>query len=151
MENENKEILTEVTSIAKEEQKTGQPILPKQLSDEEVVARQSAAFISLKKRFHEAFKGLSSKGKTRVALAVLDLPTSGIPVKLIDQMEKYAFMVGQQALASRFVITQYHINQEIAEQRRQAAEKAKPDISKLDFVDANTLNKNNEGATNNEQ
>lgn len=103
--------LTEVTSIAKEEAKTGQEV--KVPSVEELVSRAQMSFIINKKKFSEVFNSLSGRGKNRVMASVLDLPMDGLPVYLKGDAEKLGFALGQRILSDRFLITQHHINEEV--------------------------------------
>lgn len=105
-----KQVLTEVTSIAKEEEKTGKKIeLP---SFEELASRASTSFVTNKAKLAHVFKNLSGRGKERVMSAIMDLPTEGIPVFIKKDEEKLAFALGQRMISDRFVIMQYHIKQE---------------------------------------
>lgn len=123
MEENNKpaeELQTEVTSIQKEEEKTGQKVnMP---TAEELVARAGGSFVMYKKHLSQVFPKLSSKAKNRVILAILDLPTDGVPVHLKEDDEKLCFALGQRIIADRFIITQHYINEE---RKRIAAEAAK--------------------------
>lgn len=104
------QVLTEVTSIAQEEEKSGQKIeLP---SFEEMARRASTSFITNKAKLAHVFTNLSGRGKDRVMSAIMDLPTEGIPVFLRKDEEKLAFAIGQRMIADRFVIMQFHIKQE---------------------------------------
>jgi hypothetical protein len=106
----NKKLLTEVTSIAKEEEKTGEKIpIP---SEEELLRRANMSFLVNRKKFSDIFKTLSSKQKSRVADAILDLPQDKLPVYLKESNEKYAFALGQRIIMDRFTITLHHINEE---------------------------------------
>src|SRR3990167_4609464 len=113
----SQEILTEVTSIANEELKTGQII--KTPSPEELLSRASMAFIKDLKHLEEVFNKLSVRGKTRAILSILNLPPDKVPVKLQDKNEYLAFALGQNILNNRFLITQHHVNQEIARIREE--------------------------------
>lgn len=107
---EKKEVLTEVTSIAKEEEKSGEKInVP---SVEELKQRAAAAFITNKTRLAALFPNLSSKEKNRVMAAILDLPTDGIPVHLKSENEKLCFALGQRMISDRFVLTYFHVSEE---------------------------------------
>jgi len=119
-ENKTNEVTqTEVTSIQKEEEKTGQKInVP---SAEELVSRAGGSFITNKKYLAELFPKLSSRAKNRVLLAILDLPTDGIPVNLKEDEEKLCFALGQRVISDRFILTQHYINEE---RKRIAAELA---------------------------
>lgn len=112
-------IKTEVTSISKEEEKTGKKI--KVPTEQELVAKANMSFIASKIAFSNIFKRLSSKQKCRVSDAVLDLPIDGVPVLLKTPEEKQAFLYGQRVLSDRFLITYYHI----AEEQRKLSKKQK--------------------------
>jgi len=115
------ELKTEVTSIAQEEEKTGQKIeVP---SPEEIKNRAAASFISSRAMLSQLFKTLSSKQKNRVLDSILDIPTDGLPVLLKTNEEKQAFALGQRIISDRFLITYYHI----AEQQKEMNEKVKKD------------------------
>lgn len=114
--------VTEVTSIAKEEEKTGQKIdVP---SPEELVARASSSVIAnlqaLRRIIHAKNGGsykVSRKGMNRILEAVFDLPTEGQRVMLQGQDEKLAFALGQNIVRSQFILAQHHINEEIRKRR----------------------------------
>lgn len=112
---EKKEVLTEVTTIAKEEEKTGQKInLP---TPEELVANASGNMIRGKKELSLLLPKLGKKALQRVILAGMDLPAEKIPVRLISKEEKYAFGIIQNMISSRFLIMQHHISQELQKQK----------------------------------
>ncbi len=116
-------VTTQVTSIAKEEQKSGvKANLP---SAEELVARASSSIIVNTKRLNDLIEGkgpsqkykISRGGMNRVLLAILNLPTEGLPVNLKSEEEKLAFALGQRLISDRFVLTQYHVSEEYRKQR----------------------------------
>jgi len=110
-----KEVLTEVTSVHKEEVKTGQKIeLP---NPEELAARASASYYQSWYAFGSLFKQLSSKEKTRVAIAVLALPEDGVPVKLKTKEEKACFFYGQKAKLDQFTVLQHFIYKQAKENK----------------------------------
>jgi len=109
------ELTTQVTSIAQEEQKTGQQV--KVPSIEELVANASSSYFNSMVHFEQVFTKLSARAKTRVAVAVLQLPEEKVPVKMKTDEERLAFGLGQRALANRFLLTQYYINRQVEEQR----------------------------------
>lgn len=116
MMEQKENITTEVTSVALEEEKTGNRIsLP---NEEEIANRALSSFILNRKKFSEVFSTLSARGKTRVMNAVLELPTEGLPVYLKDDNEKSAFLVGQRLISDRFILTQYHITQELRKRKQ---------------------------------
>jgi len=128
---------TEVTSIAKEEARTGQEV--KMPSVEELVSRAQMSFIINRKKFGDVFAKLSARGKNRVMSAVLDLPMDGLPVYLKGDVEKLGFALGQRILSDRFLITQHHINEEVKRIREEKAAK-----------EAEVKTESNEGETKNE-
>lgn len=118
------EVLTEVTSIAKEEERTG--IKQEMPSAEELVTRASTSTIVNTKKLADLIFGkaqggrdykISRKGMNRVLLSILSLPTEGIPVNLTTNEEKLAFALGQRLISDRFILMQDHISKEL---RRQA-------------------------------
>lgn len=116
---ENKEVLTEVTSIAKEEEKTGQKIkLP---NPEELV--QSAAMDLLNSRRHaeQLMAGMPKRGIVRAIVAAMDLPQDGIPVRLQSNEEKTLFLLMQKAYADKSIVLRHYV---LAEKARQEAEEA---------------------------
>lgn len=127
--------VTEVTSIAKEEEKTGQKIdIP---SPEELVARASSSVIAnlqALRRIIHARQGnsyaVSRKGMNRIMEAIFDLPTEGQTVMLQGKDEKMAFILGQNLMRNMFILTQHHINEEIRKRKEaelnQKQEEAKP-------------------------
>jgi hypothetical protein len=127
--------VTEVTSIAKEEEKTGQKIdVP---SAEELVARASSSVIAnlqALRRIIHARQGtgytVSRKGMNRIMEAIFDLPTEGQTVMLQGKDEKMAFILGQNLMRNMFILTQHHINEEIRKRKEaelnQKQEETKP-------------------------
>jgi len=115
--------VTEVTSIAKEEEKTGVKIQTP--SREELVARANSSMIVDFKRLEQLVTQkdagggpkISRKAMNRILLSILQLPTEGLPVNLKSNEEKLAFALGQKLISSRFILMQDHISQEIAKQR----------------------------------
>lgn len=110
-------VLTEVTSIAAEELRTG--IEQKMPTAEELVARAHSSYI----RNLQGLKALinqrtgkdyliSRKGMNRLLLSILELPMDGLPVTLVSKDEKLGFGIGQRCVSDRFIITQHHVNEE---------------------------------------
>lgn len=115
------EVVTEVTSLAKEEERTGVKVeVP---TAEKLVARASFSLFSQRKKAAELLGTMSKKQIIRAVTAFLDLPTEGLPVFLKDDKEKLLFAVGQRAIQDRFIIIQHHINQQIALERIKQQEK----------------------------
>jgi hypothetical protein len=123
-------VKTEVTTIQEQEEKSGEKInVP---SSEELVARASSSMIVNKKLLNQIITqkdgnkyAISRKAMNRILLAILDLPTDGLPVALKDDKEKLAFGIGQKMIADRFILTQHHISQEMkkrAEQKQKSEE-----------------------------
>jgi hypothetical protein len=121
-------ILTEVTSIAKEEARTGQQInIP---TGEELYNKATGSFIRNMKHLNDLInktKGsgsntyaVSRKGMNRVLNAILQLPMDGLPVTLQGEEEKMLFALGQRIIADRYLITHQHI---LEERKRLQAEK----------------------------
>lgn len=110
------ELLTQVTSIAQEEARTGQKI--KMPSPEEMVARASSSLIMNQQRLnmiigkHGADYGISRKGMSRVVNAIFSLPQEGQKVLLQSKEEKAAFVVGQSIIRDMFIIMANHAHQE---------------------------------------
>lgn len=117
VELQQKEVLTEVTTIAKEEAKTGQKIIPENLTQEELVKRASMSLIKSRKQLAEVFGKLSKKATIRLVLAAFDLPTEGLPVYLVSQEEKLGFALAQACFSSKFIIIQNAINNQLLEQK----------------------------------
>jgi hypothetical protein len=116
-------VKTEVTTIQEQEEKSGEKInVP---SSEELVARASSSMIVNKKLLNQIITqkdgnkyAISRKAMNRILLAILDLPTDGLPVALKDDKEKLAFGIGQKMIADRFILTQHHISQEMKKTSR---------------------------------
>lgn len=124
MPRKKKEVTTEVTSVAKEEQKSGEKInVP---GPDELKQRAAAAFITNKTRLAQLFPELSSKEKNRVMASILDLPTDGIPVYLKSENEKLCFALGQRMISDRFVLTYFHVVEEAKKGRAAQEQAAEP-------------------------
>lgn len=145
MENKQ-EILTEVTSIAEEEKKTGTKInVPK---PEELVARASSSLIAnqrylanlLDKKEGGTKYVISRKGMNRVLNAILALPVEGIPVKLQSNEEKAAFAIGQNIVRDMFIIMANHAFNE--------AKKSKENSLQTEQVSANIEQTEKQGEQN---
>lgn len=114
-----KQVNTEVTSIAQEEERLGKPI---KLPDAETLANNSAmALIDAKRQITALLPKMSKKAIHRATLAYLDLPTGDIPVYLKTNEEKMLFALGQRAIQCRFVIF-YHHGQKLALEARMKKE-----------------------------
>ena len=110
MKDKNEILKTEVTSIAQEEAKTGEKIeLP---SAEKIIANATQAYIQDMTQLQKAYGYLGGRAKIRSLIAILSIPTDKIPVNLVSEEEKFCFALGQRIIQHRFLITQYHINQE---------------------------------------
>lgn len=129
---ENKDTVTEVTSVAAEEEKTGQKInVP---SPEELVKRANISYIQNLKALEQLISArqgsgylISRKGMNRLLLSILSLPMDDMKVGLQGVEEKYGFGVGQRLIADRFLLTQHHISEEIKKRKEAAANPAKAD------------------------
>lgn len=111
-------VVTEVTSIAAEELRTGvQQQMP---TVEELVARANSSYIRnlqglaalINKRTGKDY-AISRKGMNRLLLAIIQLPQDGLPVNLNSHEEKLGFGIGQRCISDRFMLTQHHINEEM--------------------------------------
>ena len=109
-------IKTEVTSVALEEQKTGQKIeVP---TAEELYTRATMSYIRNIKHLQDIIRlkdgkmSISRKGMNRLMTAILQLPMDGMPVGLQGDGERTAFALGQRIIADRYIITHHHIVQE---------------------------------------
>lgn len=106
-ENNNEEVLTEVTSIAEEEKKTGQKV---ELPDaSELAERAGGAIIMDRHQLNAILPNLGKNALKRLILAALDLPTSGVPVKLVSDEEKLAYGLAQRIINNRFTVTYFHM------------------------------------------
>lgn len=110
-------VLTEVTSVAREEQLTGQQI--KIPTAEELYSRATLSFVRNLKHLSDLINGkngpsykISRKGMNRILNAVLQLPMDNLPVMLQGDDEKAAFALGQRIIADRYIITHHHILEE---------------------------------------
>jgi hypothetical protein len=142
------ERLTEVTSIADEEKKTGEKIrVP---SPEELVARASASLFQNKRLIGPIFGQLSKKATLRALNAIFSLPEDGVRVDFKSQAEEAAFAIGQAMTRDIFLIMQHHIFQkrkEIAEQvakDQQATQQQSPEPSNEDTTNTQTKETTNE-------
>lgn len=109
------EVLTKVTSIAEEEEKSGQKM---QINAEQLV---TAASINMTKTLYQLEKLLKSMKAKRIVEAViggLDFPKDNMPVKWVDKTGKprdgymeviNAFMMIQRVISDRYVLTQKHV------------------------------------------
>lgn len=127
--------VTQVTTIAQEEERTGQKIeVP---SPEELVARASSSVIAnlqaLRKIIHaregSGYK-ISRKGMNRLVESIFDLPTDGQRVMLQGREEKMAFMIGQNLMRSLFILMQNHVNEEIRKRKEAEALKTQEQENK---------------------
>lgn len=110
-----KEVNAEVTSIAKEEERTGQKInLP---SGEQLIQRMSMELIRCRREINNLLPSMSKKDIQRATLAYLDLPTGEVPVYLKSPESQRLFAFGQRAIMARMVIVQYEANKLALEAR----------------------------------
>lgn len=108
-------VVTEVTSIAKEEARTGKKIeVP---AADQLVAMAGISLIKRQQEASQLMYTMSKKQIIRAVNAFLALPQEGLPVHLKDKKEVQLFSVGQRAIQDRFTIILHHINQEIAQSK----------------------------------
>lgn len=115
------ELLTEVTSLAKEDEKAG--VRTEVPSAEKLVSR---AVVSIHRSRHELMgiiSTLSKKATMRVLTAIFELPQDKLNVTLRDNKEKLAFALGQRIQSDRFIIIQHAINKEIMSRKQAELEK----------------------------
>jgi hypothetical protein len=121
-------LTTEVTSVAKEEARTGQEIpVP---SPDEIYTRAALSFVRNMKFLNDLINRrsgrdylISRKGMNRIMNAILSLPADELPVNLPSQEEKAAFAIGQRVIADRYLLTHKHIVDEkkrLQKEREQA-------------------------------
>ena len=107
---EEEVVLTQVTSLAQEELKSGQKF---ELPAPEVIASNAmGAYIKATQELEQKLKD-SSISKVSIAkgvLAGLDLPQEDLPVNLKTKEEKEIFNLVQIAINNMFILTQYHID-----------------------------------------
>jgi len=114
-------VVTEVTSIAKEEARTGKTI--KMPSAEEMVQRASISLvqnlrvIDLMMTTEIPSQKLSNRAIKRALLAGLQMPTEGLPVTLKQNEEKQLFGLIQRVISDRFILIQHHIVQEAKKEK----------------------------------
>jgi hypothetical protein len=107
----NTKPVTEVTSIAKEEEKSGvKANIP---SPDQLVANAAASMQRSRMGLMNILSKLSKKGTARVLNAIFELPQDNLPVTLKGPEEKMAFALGQRIQSDRFLIIQHFINKEI--------------------------------------
>jgi hypothetical protein len=116
-----RQVNTEVTSIAQEEERTGK-IIPVP-NAEELVQRAAVALMQSKKFISEILPKMSKKSIHRATLAYLDLPTEDLPVYLKTEEEKLLFAHGQRAIMMRTIIVNHHANIMIQEARAKKLQK----------------------------
>lgn len=125
MTEKDKQVVTEVTSIKKEEDRTGQKInVP---DPDKMVQMASSSLLRQRKLLHStmSLKSTSKRAMVRAIIAGLDLPVDGVPVTLKDDVEKQMFAAIQRAISDRFIIYYHHIQQEMKAEMQQRAEAAK--------------------------
>ncbi|MEY3422573.1 MAG: hypothetical protein RIR48_2890 [Bacteroidota bacterium] len=111
METKSTEILTEVTSIAAEDEKTGMTTaIP---PPEELVSKAAISMYVSRQQLIPLMGNMSKKATLRVLNAIFELPQDNLPVFLKTDEEKRAFVLGQKILMDRFLIIQHSINKEI--------------------------------------
>jgi hypothetical protein len=129
------ENLTQVTSIAEEEKRTGKKIdVP---SPEELVARASSSLIVNQQHLNNIVNRrnggtnytISRKGMNRVINAIFALPTDGVPVRLQGPAEQAAFAVGQNIIRDMFVIMANHAFNEAKKSKETSLQQEQNNVS----------------------
>lgn len=118
-ETKKKEVLTEVTSVHQEELKTGEEakITPEQMQDL-AVRDYFAGMMTISKELST----LSNRGVRRLMIALLQLPHSDEPVKLVSAEEKRLFGIGQRVQMSRMYLMMNSMKNEIKARKNTTAE-----------------------------
>lgn len=131
------EIRTEVTSIAREEAKTGQHIpLP---SAEKLVENASVDIFRTRKSLYDVFARMSKKAMLRTLTAIFSLPEDDVPVRLVTEDEKLAYALAQRNTMSRFTVMQYEVLQE-RKRLKEEQEKAQQEQQTTEEVKEETTN-----------
>jgi hypothetical protein len=125
-----KEVITEVTSVAEEEKKTNQTINVPQ--EEQLIQIAAASMVNTLARLEKEYSKLSQRAKGRVLVAILAMPTDGIPVRLQSDAETLCFGMGQRVISDRFILTQYHINKEVRKAKKEQEDKEKQENKEND-------------------
>ena len=129
------ENLTQVTSIAEEEKRTGQKIdVP---NPDELVARASSSLIVNQQHLSNIVNRrnggtkytISRKGMNRVINAILGLPTDGVPVRLQGPAEQAAFAIGQNIVRDMFVIMANHAFSEARKAKENSGQQEQSSVS----------------------
>jgi hypothetical protein len=123
MENtqETQQVLTEVTSIDKEDQKTG--VRTEIPSPEQLMSNAVVSIHRSREQLMNIIGQLSKKATMRVLAAIFELPAGKLPVTLRGEKEIYAFGLGQRIQSDRFIIVQHYINKEIQSRKQAELEK----------------------------
>jgi hypothetical protein len=123
------ELQTEVTTIAEQEQLSGQKIDVG--TPDDLYAKAASSYIRNMKMLNDIVRGrqgsgftISRKGMNRVINAILQLPQDGLPVKLENDAEMAVFGIGQRIIADRYLMTHYHIVQQQKEMLKKKQEEA---------------------------
>jgi hypothetical protein len=148
---QNKVLTTEVTSIAREEQLSGQQIATP--SPEELYTKASMSYIRNMKHLNDLIQGrngpsykISRKGMNRLLNSILQLPIDNVPVTLQGKEEKMAFALGQRVIADRYLMTHFHI---VEERKRLQKEQEQASMSQETKQEQQTVAETKEN--NNEQ
>ena len=96
-----KEVLTEVTSVSAEEQKTGQET---KITAEQMTQIAINDYMAGMLTIASEMPKLSNRGVRRLIIALLQLPHPDEPVKLVSQEEKRLFGIGQRVQVARMYL-----------------------------------------------
>lgn len=118
---DKKEVVTEVTSIAAEEERTGEKINTPP-TPEELVSKSGMSIIMNRQHLKGILPKLGKKALQRLLLASLDLPAEGVQVKLISNEEKLAFRLCQSTIRAMFTVMFYHTSEEIIKKHKEKEE-----------------------------
>lgn len=129
---EEQEIKTEVTTIAQEEERTGEKIETPP-TPEELVAKSSMSILMNRKHLKSILPSLGKKAKDRIILALLDLPTDDVPVKLVGKEEKVAFRLGQSIVRAMFTVMFYHTSEQIIKKHKETSNETSEELKTKDM------------------
>lgn len=122
-EEQKSEIMTEVTSIAEQEQKSGKQIM--NINSEQLIHMSSMNMVVTLSKLEKLLKNMSAKQIRQAVIGGLDFPKDNLPVKWVEKKGKIvtpkpgyadivdAFMMIQRVISDRFVLTQKHVIDQI--------------------------------------
>ena len=135
---EDSGLRTRVTSVAKEEERTGKKIeVP---TAEKLVANASIAILQTRKGLHQQFAKMSKKAMLRAVVAIFSLPENDLPVQLKTDEEKVAYALAQRHMMARFTVMQ----KAVLDEHRERKEKLEKEMVEAKATKDELLNNNKE-------